>query len=271
MGTIEEAWDEYRPWAKRSRTLQRTLNRWNLAAAGAAILAAVLGAAAVGSKLELSSLLSGLATVAALVAPLLGHHLLEYRSEAQWIQARASAEAIRSACFLFATGVAPYDGPDSQGRFIAFHQGLALEAAGVGLTPSPDPVGTGQDARRRSFPMDALWYLTHRLDKQRAYYRRRQTDHEDAIKMLRRVGLLLSFLGAALATLAASYPGYGLAPWIGVMTTLGGFLVAYGAMERRQFLAASYAAMATALGHVRERHKGGQRKLEHWLMRPNHY
>ena len=68
MGTIEEAWDEYRAWAKRSRTLQRTLNRWNLAAAGAAILAAVLGAAAVGSKLELSSLLSGLATVAALVA-----------------------------------------------------------------------------------------------------------------------------------------------------------------------------------------------------------
>jgi hypothetical protein len=43
---IEEAWNEYRGWTRRARTLQASARRWSSVSFGCAGLAAILGAAA---------------------------------------------------------------------------------------------------------------------------------------------------------------------------------------------------------------------------------
>ncbi len=44
---IEQAWSEYRGWAKRARSLQENTNRWNFWAMIALVATGVLGAATV--------------------------------------------------------------------------------------------------------------------------------------------------------------------------------------------------------------------------------
>lgn len=107
MTPIEAAWSDYRGWGRRSRTLQTEVHHWNRAAAACAVLAAVLGAAAASGVHDATAkVLSALAAIAAAVTHILRRHLLATRSEARWILARASAEAIKSECFLFAAGLA---------------------------------------------------------------------------------------------------------------------------------------------------------------------
>src|SRR6185312_17254156 len=74
--------------------------------------------------------------------------------------------------------------------------------------------------------------------------------------------VLAAVLGAASSTFGAPW----LAPWIGVLTTLGAMIVAYGLMERRQYLAASYGAMVAALGRVEERFAEGRLDLPGLVM-----
>jgi len=54
--------------------------------------------------------LAFLAAVAAAKAPILGREILSVDSEARWIRARATAEAIKSECFRFAAQLGDYAG-----------------------------------------------------------------------------------------------------------------------------------------------------------------
>ena len=116
---IEEAWDQYRGWAKRARTLQTSPRRWSRVAFVCAGLAAILAAAA--SQVTSGSIsgraLAFLAAVAAAMAPILGREILSVDSEARWIRARATAEAIKSECFPFAAPLGDYAGASRQSSF----------------------------------------------------------------------------------------------------------------------------------------------------------
>jgi hypothetical protein len=71
---IEEAWNEYRGWAKRTRALQTSSRQWSGVAFACAGLAAILGAAAIqvtGGSIS-GRALAFLAAVAAAIAPILG-------------------------------------------------------------------------------------------------------------------------------------------------------------------------------------------------------
>ena len=71
---IENAWDEYRGWAKRARELQAASRRWNTTAMILAVLAATFGCAA--GQMPFGSIwgrvLSSLAAIAAAATPILG-------------------------------------------------------------------------------------------------------------------------------------------------------------------------------------------------------
>ena len=163
---IESAWNEYRGWARRSRTLQQSIRNWNTAAAACAALAAVLGAATTGRSYATAASLAALAAVASAVTPILGRHILETGSEARWIRARAAAEDIKSECFAFAAGIPPYDRADRNVVFIQRRNALAEGAFRAGLTPLPDLVDEQGDNRQPPVPMDADWYLAHRVRDQ---------------------------------------------------------------------------------------------------------
>ncbi|MBV8524818.1 MAG: DUF4231 domain-containing protein, partial [Acetobacteraceae bacterium] len=254
---IENAWDEYRGWAKRSRDLQNESQKWTTLALLFAVLAAALGAAAGQADTDVwwGRVLAFLAAACAAVVPVLGQDILAVGREAAWIRARATAEAIKSECYRFAAHVGDYAGASAADLFRERRDKIIEEATRTGLTPSSDPAKV--DARRPSEPVAPEWYLEHRVREQKTHYAIEQTENETRARWLRQASLAAAVLAAVLGAASSTFGVSSLAPWIGVLTTLGTMIVAYGLMERRQYLAASYGAMVGALGRIEERFANG--------------
>jgi len=260
---IEEAWNEYRGWAKRARTLQTSSRQWSRAAFACAGLAAILGAAAsqaTGGSV-LGKTLAFLAAVLVAISPILGREILSMESEARWIRARATAEAIKSECFRFAAQLGDYAGPSAKNVFMARRNILTEEAERRGLTPLPDPVPSSGDARRPPFPITAPWYIESRLDEQMRYYANAQTENEVAVRRYRAAGFAAAVIAAILGVAGSNFGQEWFAPWIAVMTTVAAATTAYGLMDRRQYLAGSYGPMVTRLSRVKELFSDGAADL----------
>ena len=249
---IDTAWDEYRGWALRARELQSSSQRWNRAALICAALAAALGAAATQTAGDPSAgkVLSLLAAVAAALTPILGKEILSLGAEAKWIRARATAEAIKSECFRFAAGAGDYAGADAQEKFAEHLSQLSEEARKAQLFALQDPVPASGDRRRPSLPLDPKWYMASRIDDQIKYYGNKQQQHEQAVTRLRYVAFGASVL-AALCGAAGLTNQQAFGPWVGALMTIATAVAAYGLLDRRQYLAASYGAMAMSLARIK--------------------
>ena len=251
---IEEAWNEYRGWAKRARVLQGSARRWSRASFVCAGLAAILGAAAgqVPGGPALGRALAFAAAVVAAVTPVIGREVLSADSEARWIRARATAEAIKSECFRFAAQLGDYAGATAKSLFVARRDVLAEPAERSGLTPLGDPIPKEGDTRCPPVPLTAPWYIEHRLDEQMRYYAKRQAENEQAAARLRTISFTSAIVAAILGVAGSNFGQQWFAPWIGVMTTITVAVMAYGLLDRRQYLAATYGAMATRLSRIKE-------------------
>jgi conflict system pore-forming effector with SLATT domain/uncharacterized protein DUF4231 len=276
---IEQAWNEYRGWAKRARSLQAGADRWNLWALVALVTTGVLGAAsgffganptdwlaAWAPPDEFARALACAAAVASALSLYVGRQALAVGAESGWLRARATAEAIKSECFRFAGGVGDYaPGKMSEGEaataFIDRRKAIAARAAGESLTPEDDPVGSAGDDRRPSPAMTDKWYLSNRIDGQIKFYKDGQEKSESAY---RRLQLWTFVAGAIIAVVSAVAAVYGprFAAWTGALTTAGAAVSAYGLAERRKYLAASYAAMKANLERLKERYLVGDVTLQ---------
>ena len=276
---IEQAWNEYRGWAKRARSLQTKTDRWNFWALVAIVATGVLGAASgyfganppdwlpdwLANK-EFARALACAAAVASALSLYVGRQALAVGAESGWLRARATAEAIKSECFRFAAGVGDYapekasDG-DAASAFIERRKALAARAAGDSLTPEDDSVGAAGDDRRPSRPMTDKWYLTNRIDGQIEFYRKGQERNETAYQRLQLWSFAAGAVVAAVSAIAAVY-GARFAAWIGALTTVGAAVSAYGLAERQKYLAASYAAMKANLERLKERYLAGGATLQ---------
>jgi hypothetical protein len=258
---IAEGWNRYRAWAKRARTLQAASERNKFLALIAAVLAALFGAIAATVPADwgiLATIAAVLAGFAAAATAILGRDVLAVGHEKQWILARATAEAMKSECFVAAARAAPYDAEDAEARFVARLDEIEQQALKERLTPMSDPAA--EDGRRPAEPMDLSWYRTGRMEEQRKYYADRQQEHEAATRNLRLAGLGMALLGALLGALAAA--GFtGFAPWIGLTTSVAAAVGAWGYMARRSELAATYGTMANRLGTLCDRAAKTKRPL----------
>jgi hypothetical protein len=262
---IENAWNEYRSWARRARELQEASNRWTAWTMLFAVLAAAFGAAAgqAGMSSLWGRLLAFAAAACAAITPVLGRDMLAVGREAGWIRARATGEAIKSECFRFAAHTGDYADAGAADRFAQRRDQAIAAATQAGLTPINDPAPV--DLRRPSDPLEPRWYLEHRLCEQRNYYASRQAKNEASVQRLRQAGLATAILAAVFGAASGTLSVPGLTPWIGVLTTLGAMILAYGLMERRQYLAASYGAMVNALNRIAERFNEGQLNLPEFV------
>jgi conflict system pore-forming effector with SLATT domain/uncharacterized protein DUF4231 len=267
---IEQAWNEYRGWAERSRSLQGKTGRWNFWALVMVIVAALAGAAASyfsadasdGSTNEtIGRALACAAMVASVLAVYFAREILAVSAESGWIRARATAEAIKSECFRFAAGVGDY-APDkvseaeAANAFIERRKAIAAAALAASLTSEDDQVGAKGDDRRPSRPMTADWYLKQRIDEQIAYYGRGKAENESACGRLQMIGFAAGAISVAFGAAATFYrPRF--AEAIGALTTIAAAVTAYGLIDRRKFLAASYAAMKANLERLKERFEVG--------------
>jgi len=255
---IEQAWNDYRGWARRARMLQTSARRWSSISFACAGLAAILGAAAaqVAGGSVLGRALAFAAAVVAAVTPVIGREILSADSEGRWIRARATAEAIKSECFRFAAQIGDYATSAAKTAFQARRDALAETAERAGLTTLVDPIPKEGDARCPPVPLTAAWYIEHRLDEQMRYYAEGQAENERAAAQLRTISFTSAIVAAILGVAGSSFGQEWFAPWIGVMTTITVAVMAYGLLDRRQYLAATYGAMATRLSRVKETFSG---------------
>ena len=251
---IEQAWNEYRGWARRARMLQTSARRWGHLSFACAGLAAVLGTAAaqVEGGSTLGKVLAFAAAVVAAVTPVIGREILSVDSETRWTRARATAEAIKSECFRFAAQLGEYAESAAKTTFVARRDVLAAPAERAGLTPLADPIPKEGDARCPPVPLTAAWYMEHRVDEQIQYYAKGQAENEQAATRLRTISFTSAIVAAIFGVAASSFGQERFAPWIGVMTTIMVAVMAYGLLDRRQYLAVSYGAMATRLSRIKE-------------------
>ncbi len=112
-----------------------------------------------------------------------------------------------------------------------------------------NPVPDSGDKREPPVPMTKDWYLSSRVQDQIKYYRDARARNQAVANQLWWVafaaGLLAVVFGAAGI---ASAPRF--APWIGAATTVAVAIAAYGLIDRRKYLIASYAAMQSSVEQI---------------------
>ena len=250
------AWNAYRAWAKQARDLQAGAGRWNLAALVCIVLAAVCGAATTLAPAApspwnvLGTWLASAAAVASAVGAYLGKEILGSGKEAGWIQARATAEGIKSECYRYAAKAGAYAVGEPEAAKAFQDRVAALEklATDKSLVRGDDPVPASGDKREPIAGMTKDWYKTIRIDGQIDYYRKGRAENERITGRLWRVALVSGLAAVALGALGAFARVF--APWIGAMTTIAASIAAYGLIDRRKFLISSYAAMQASLERI---------------------
>jgi hypothetical protein len=247
---LRQAWNAYRGWAKLARDLQAGAQRWNLAALLLVIAAAIFGAIASVAPTAWSAWVAGAATVASAVGAFLGRQIVGTGDEAGWIQARAVAEGIKSECYRYAARAGAYALPDDAAAkaLAARTAEIAKQATDKGLVRGDNPAPDSGDKREPPVPMTKDWYGSSRIKDQIVYY-------GDAVERNRKAADELWWVAfaAGLGAVVAGALGVWqqqIAPWIGAATTVAASIAAYGLIDRRKYLIATYAAMRSRLEEI---------------------
>jgi hypothetical protein len=247
---LRQIWNTYRGWAKLARDTQAETQRWNLAALVLVCAAAVFGAVASIAPESWSTWAASGATLASALGAYLGKQFVGAGREADWIQARAVAEGIKSECYRYAARSGPYavDAAAAAKVLAARTDEIVKQATGKGLVRADDPVPTKGDEREPPASMTTDWYKIGRIQQQIDYYKKRRADNQRATD-------LLWWVAFAAGVAAVVFGGVGalaqrFAPWIGAMTTIAASIAAYGLIDRRKYLIGSYAAMQSSLERI---------------------
>jgi predicted ATP-binding protein involved in virulence len=251
QAVLRMAWSAYRGWAKLARDMQSRTQGWNLAALLCVVAAAVFGAVASVAPNLWSTFAALAAALTSAVGVFLGRHIIGSWSEAKSMQARATAEGIRSECYRYAARAAVYYQLDDAGAakaLAARTAEIAKDATDKGLVRANDPVPASGDRRAPPVPLTTDWYKKNRILDQIAYYQQARKKNQRAAKERWWV-----FFAACLA--AVGLGAFGLvaqrfAPWIGAMTTIAALIAVYSLIDRRKYLIGSYAAMESNLEGV---------------------
>ena len=173
------------------------------------------------------------------------------REESGWIRARATAEAIKSECFRFASGSAITRsrrrdcGPRSATPSSRAGKAIAARAAvSASLTPKDDPVGPGVDDRRSFAPHDRPVVSLETNRRADRYYKAGKEKTSALWAVAEAKGFAAGAVIVVVSAAAATYYGRG-SQSTGALTTIAAAVTAYGLDRPTEVIAASYAAMKT--------------------------
>ena len=138
---LRQIWNTYRGWAKLARDTQAEAQRWNLVALILVCAAAAFGAVASIAPASWSAWAASGATLASALGAYFGKQFVGAGKEADWIQARAVAEGIKSECYRYAARSGPYaagSAADAAKHFAARADEIAKQATDKGLVLQED-------------------------------------------------------------------------------------------------------------------------------------
>ena len=259
---LNQAWKDYQAWAKLARDMQAATGQWNLAA----LLCVV--AAALCSPPPLCFLL--VPTGRAQWPPRSPALLRSRRRSARISGARFSApamrpagfrrgqppRAIKSECFRYAARAGAYAGADDVAAAEALEgrtREIAQQARDKGLVPADGPFETSERNPIPPASMDKAWYKTNRIGDdhggQIKYYLDARKKNRTMASYLWWLAFVSGFLAVAFGALGATVAQH-FAPWIGSVTTIAAAVAAFGLLDRRKHLVASYAATQSSLERI---------------------
>lgn len=252
---LRQAWNDYRGWAKCARDLQTATGRWNQAALVLVAVAAICGAATTwfpdspDSPNAWSVRLALAATLASAVGAYFGREILGSGKEGGWIQARATAEGIKSECFRYAARAGAYAGADAMNVFEQRWSGIAKQAIDKGLVRPDDDVPASGDQREPTVPLTTDWYKANRIGGEVDFYTKGRVRNQMMADLLWWVAFVAGLAAVVCGALGAWVSQY-FAPWTGAMTTIAASIAAYGLLDRRKYLMTTYAAMQSSLERI---------------------
>jgi SMODS and SLOG-associating 2TM effector domain 1/SMODS and SLOG-associating 2TM effector domain 3 len=247
---MRQVWNTYRGWAKLARDLQSETQRWNLAALLFLIAAAAFGAIASVASDGWSGWAAIAAAIASAVGAYLGRQIIGSSNEAGWIQARATAEGIKSECYRYAARAGSYAVADAAAAkaLAARTAEIVKQAIDKGLVRADNPVPDSGDKREPPSLMTKEWYLAGRIQDQIDFYRAARTRNQKVVNQLWWVAFAAGLAAVIFGALGAWAQDF--AAWIGAMTTVAAAIAAYGLVDRRRYLIASYAAVQSSLEEI---------------------
>jgi hypothetical protein len=240
---LDVPWHAYRAWAGTARFLKRDLNRWTTYTLWLAIIGAVLAAA--GQELPAFTRwpmpakgAAILASFAIALSAYFGKEALTQSKTSDWIKARAAAESLKAATYLYRAGAPPFDTADREkilfGCVQAIEQGVATIEVRSAAPESPPDLS----------PLTVDDYILKRVDDQIGYYDQRAGEYQRKNDTLRNITF---WLGAA-SVLLALISALGVVPaLIGLIATLSASLSAHAQHQQYQALIVNYQSTSRRL------------------------
>lgn len=244
---IEQAWKRYCGWAAQARERQGNAHQWMKISLGLALLAAVCGTAAdqarhwpflherLGGLGEtVIGVVAGLAALGSALQAWLAKEKLSAENEAQWIKARAAAEAIKSECYRYAGGTGAYapSGDAADKLFADRISALQSDAEAAGISPADGAIPAARPVP--PVPMDKAFYLKNRVDDQLGYFQKDRVKSDARISQMRWLSIISMLIAAVCGGHAAFAEGSPAAGWIGVLTTIIAAITAYSFADRHK-------------------------------------
>jgi uncharacterized membrane protein len=248
--TVRNAWDEHVAWSSIASQRKSQRTTWRVIVLVLTILGALLSTLAATLTSETLQFAAGLAgTLALTFVPIFVGRFLSTQETSKWLRARSISEGIKSEVYKYCACAAPYAGEDADEEL--GRKWREIRAFGDDLTELRARVTAPQ--KEPPPKLDPAAYLEQRVRQQiTTYYRRAAKENADKAARFRAVEFVLAIIAAALGAVATFTASEGIAPWVAVVTTVGGSLAAYAAASRYEFQATTFYATARQLGDLAE-------------------
>jgi SMODS and SLOG-associating 2TM effector domain 1/Protein of unknown function (DUF4231) len=246
----DEVWRRQGVWSQVSNQMEAAIGRARTAVLAFTVAGAVFAttAATLAGPLPLvGSALAGVSAISVGLIPLMRTRatgaVLQHWTRARWV-----AESLKGDVYLYLARVGDYAGSDREARLIEVTDEVTGDA--TDLLPY---VARIEPAHRELPPViDAATYFSVRVDGQiDGYYRPSAEILRSRLAAFRRLELVLAVVGVVLGALAATFPRWGLGPWVAVVTTTTAVMATHVAAGRYEYRLVEYLRTAEELGRIR--------------------
>lgn len=250
---VRDVWIQQRAWSQAADRAKSEVGRYRVTSLLLVVLASGLGAAApvVAQASDTAGRICGLVAGISLGLIPLVRHRLDRPTYERWSRTRSISEALKAEVYTYLAGAAPYRGTDAD---------LMLQVRAEEIVERADdlvPWIAESDLSQRPIPAvtDVGSYLTERVESQiQHYYMRQGRQMAHRARLVRRVQAMLA-VAAVILGVIASAGQTGVAPWIGVIGTVSGAVIAHSAAARYSFLELEYYRTAEQLNRIIRRYR----------------
>jgi len=240
------AWGLYRQCAATSAFQKTQMERFTRVSLWLGIAGAVIGTLTQFIAPDVTStpakILGVVASLAVALAGVAATQAVSGSRDKIWIRSRAAAESLKSAVYLYAASVPPFDGPNRAAALAERVEKTTKDLAGIELRP-------GKTDKQPPGPLTVDDYIKARVDDQVGYYTGTANTLQGKADFWRNCFLATAAAAAALGTISAITS---LSPWVALLATFTASATAYVKNQHYESIIQLYQATAIRLQSLKD-------------------